>query len=252
MGDLKASDQVPHFDLAGRDPDDALTDVPYEKGALFLRHIEGVVGRAKFDAFLKNYFDHFAFQSITTSDLVAYLEKHLVKGDRELAGKLNVEEWVYKPGIPGRAPRLTAEALTRVEEQAKAWRDGKTPTWSLKIGEWSTQEWLHFLQALPEKLDRERMRELDDAFRLSRSGNSEITFQWLMMSVRNGYEPAYGRLEQFLTSMGRRKFLQPLYTELVKTPQGKERALRIYRKARPTYHPIAVATVDAIVGWKED
>ena len=121
----------------------------------------------------------------------------------------------------------------------------------VKTSGWSTQEWLHFLQALPERLGRERMKELDEAFEFSRSGNSEITFQWLMMAVRNGYEPAFPRLEQFLTSMGRRKFLQPLYTELVKTPPGKERALRIYRKARPTYHPIAVATVDAIVGWKD-
>jgi hypothetical protein len=49
--------------------------------------------------------------------------------------------------------------------------------------------------------------------------------------------------------MGRRKFLKPLYEALVKTPEGRARALEIYRKARPTYHPIAVTTVDEIVGW---
>jgi hypothetical protein len=251
LAELKPQDQVLHIDLKGRDPDDGLTDVPYEKGALFLTHIERTVGRDRFDAFLKSYFDHFAFRSITTADFVAYLETHLIKGDRKLAEKLSVEEWVHKPGIPGRAPRLTAEALTRAEELAKTWLDGKVPAKALKTSGWSTQEWLHFLQALPEKLGREQMKELDESFNFSRSGNSEITFQWLMMAVRNGYEPASPRLEQFLTSMGRRKFLQPLYAELVKTPQGKERALRIYRKARPTYHPIAVATVDAVVGWKD-
>jgi hypothetical protein len=93
------------------------------------------------------------------------------------------------------------------------------------------------------------MAELDRAFRLSASSNAEITNQWLLMAIASGYEAAYPRLGEFLTSMGRRKFLKPLYEALVKTPAGKERALAIYRKARPTYHPIAVATVDKIVGW---
>ena len=51
----------------GRDPDDGCTLVPYEKGALLLRTIEKAVGRERFDAFLRGYFDHFAFRSITTA-----------------------------------------------------------------------------------------------------------------------------------------------------------------------------------------
>ena len=48
-----------------------------------------------------------------------------------------------------------------------------------------------------------------------------------------------GRLESFLTSVGRRKFLMPLYSELIKTPGGVAKARVIYAKARPFYHPIA-------------
>jgi leukotriene-A4 hydrolase len=246
MADLKPIDQILHIDLKDRDPEDALTDIAYEKGALFLRHIEAVVGRETFDAFLKGYFNHFAFQSITTPDFVAYLEKHLIKNDGELAKKLNVEEWVHKPGIPGVAPVLTAEALTRVEEQARSWLSSKTTTDKLEA-DWSTQEWLHFLDQLPEKLEAKRMADLDARFHLTRSRNAEILFQWLLLSVRTGYDTAYPRLEEFLTAQGRRKFLQPLYAELVKTPAGMERARVIYRKARPGYHPIAAATIDAIV-----
>ena len=40
----------------------------------------------------------------------------------------------------------------------------------------------------------------------------------------------------------------PLYRELIKTPEGKARALAIYRKARPSYHPIAVDSVDKLLG----
>lgn len=93
------------------------------------------------------------------------------------------------------------------------------------------------------------MGELDRAFNLTRSGNSEVAFQWLMMSIANKYEPADARIEEFLLAVGRRKFIRPLYQELAKTPEGRERALAIYRRARPTYHPIAVTSIDQDLKW---
>jgi leukotriene A-4 hydrolase/aminopeptidase len=250
MADLKLSDQVLHIDLKGRDPDDGVTDVPYEKGALFLKHLEATFGRERFDRFLRGYFDHFAFRSITTADFAAYLEEHLLKGEPKLAAKVPVNEWLYKPGVPGTAPAFRAEAFEQVEKQAKAWADGKTPARGLRTGDWSTQEWLHFLSVLPEKVSSSQMKELDGALRLTGRGNAEVIFQWLLLAVRHGYEPAYPRLEEFLMSQGRRKFLKPLYEELVKTPGGRERARRIYAKARQTYHPISAATIDALLKGK--
>lgn len=248
LADLQTSDQVLHIDLKGRDPDDGLTDIPYEKGALFLRHLEAAFGREKFDAFLRGYFDHFAFQSITTAEFAAYLKEHLLKGDPEKAAKVLVDEWLYRPGVPGTAPDVRAAAFARVEEQAKSWATGATAAKGLRTQDWSTQEWQHFLEELPEDLSAARMAELDKALGFTKRGNSEIIFQWLQLAIRHRYEPAYPRLEEFLTSQGRRKFLKPLYEELVKTPEGKERARRIYAKARPTYHPISVATIDGILG----
>ena len=91
------------------------------------------------------------------------------------------------------------------------------------------------------------MAELDRAFNLTNSGNAEILFQWLMMSIRSKYEPAYPALERFLVRVGRRKFIRPLYQELVDTPGGLQRAQAIYRKARPGYHPISQMTVDELI-----
>src|SRR5687767_6164595 len=249
MATLPEKDRVLHVDLAGRDPDEGFTDVPYEKGALFLRHLETVVGRERFDRFLRGYFDHFAFQSITTEDFLEYLRANLLAENPDIARQVPIEEWIEKPGLPASAPRPKSEALVAVQTAAAEWRDGKTRASALPTKEWTTQEWLHFLRALPPSLPAEKLAELDAAFRLTDAGNSEITNQWLLLAIASGYEPAHARLERFLTSMGRRKFLKPLYEELVKTPEGKARALAIYRKARPTYHPIAVTTVDKIVGW---
>ncbi len=88
------------------------------------------------------------------------------------------------------------------------------------------------------------MAELDGAFKFSETGNSEILNEWLLKAIANKYEPAYPALERFLTSMGRRKFLKPLYTELARTPEGLEMARRIYQKARPSYHSVSYNTVE--------
>ena len=87
MADMKLTDQVLHIDLKGRDPDDGLSDIPYEKGSLFLKHLEQAFGRERFDEFLKGYFAHFAFQSITTADFAAYLDRHLLRGSSKAAAK---------------------------------------------------------------------------------------------------------------------------------------------------------------------
>ncbi|HSD71368.1 MAG TPA: M1 family metallopeptidase [Thermoanaerobaculia bacterium] len=250
MADLPDRDEILHVDLSGRDPDDGFTDVPYEKGALLMRSLEETFGRQRFDRFLRSYFDHFAFRSITTEDFVRYLRANLLDASPQLASRVPLEEWIERPGIPADAPHPRSDAFVAVEAETKRWIGRKTSGNALETSAWSTQEWLHFLRALPLPLDRERMAELDGAFHLTASTNSEITNQWLSMAIASGYGPADRRLEEFLMSMGRRKFLKPLYEALVKTPGGKARALAIYRKARPTYHPIAAAMVDKIVGWE--
>ncbi|MFN7947562.1 MAG: M1 family metallopeptidase [Blastocatellia bacterium] len=250
MDKLDARDEILHVDLAGRDPDEGFTGVPYEKGALFLRYLEETFGREKFDQFLKGYFDHFAFQSITTADFVAYLKKNLFEPNPQLAAKVNLDEWLYQPGLPANAPQPKSDAFAKVEAQAREWLDGKTAAAKLNTKDWSTQEWLHFLKFLPPQLSRPQLEELDRAFNLTKTGNAEIAHQWLLMAIRNKYEPAYPRLEQYLTSIGRQKLIKPLYEELVKTPEGRERALKIYRQARPGYHPIAQTSVDKIVKWE--
>ncbi len=247
MATLKPEDQVLHINLKGRDPDDGFTQVPYIKGMLFLRSLEAAFGGDRFDTFLKGYFEHFAFQSITTQEFLDYLQKNLLAGNPELAAKIPIDEWINKPGIPASAPRATSDAFTKVAGYAKDWVDGKIKASAIPTRNWTTQEWLHFLTALPEKLDAKQMAELDQAFHFTKTGNDEILDQWLLMAIRNHYTAADARLRSFLIEVGRRKYIKPLYQELAKTPEGKAKAREIYRVARPGYHPIAAATIDEIL-----
>jgi leukotriene-A4 hydrolase len=245
--ELPEGDEILYINLKGRDPDEGVTGVPYEKGALFLRYLEETFGREKFDKFVRSYFDSHAFQSITTETFVKYLKKNLLDTNPKLAKKVDIDEWIYKAGLPKVAPSPQSDAFEKVQMQANNYASGKTAASAIQTKSWTTQEWLHFLKSLPADLGTTRMSELDRAFNLTRSGNSEIEFQWLLMSIKNNYKAADARLEEFLISIGRRKFVRPLYAELAKTDEGKKRARTIYAKARPGYHPITQATVDEIL-----
>jgi aminopeptidase N len=234
------------LDLEGRNPDDGMTDVAYEKGYLFLRRLEEAAGRERWDPFLRRYFDAHAFRSVTTADFLAYLEEHLLDELPEDAPPVDTAAWVSGPGLPETSPAIHSERLDAVEGEIERFVAGADPA-ALETAGWTTHEWLHFLRNLSPPLAAERMAALDDAFGLTATGNSEILFAWLRLAIRSDYEPAYPRLEEFLTSMGRRKFLKPLYTDLAATEEGKARARAIYEEARPRYHSLAVATVDEIL-----
>ena len=243
---METRDRILHVDLKGRDPDEGFTGVPYEKGALFLRHLEEIVGREKFDKFVRGYFDDNAFQSITTETFVDYLNKNLIAQNPQIS-TADVSEWIELSNLPKNAPNPQSDAFVKVEKQAVGWLKNDFTASGIKAENWTTQEWLHFLTQLPTGIGAERMTELDAAFNLTKIGNSEIAFQWLLMSIKNNYAAADSRLEEFLTTIGRRKFVKPLYEELAKTPEGKKRAAAIYARARPGYHPITQATVDGIL-----
>ena len=224
-----------------------MTRVAYEKGALFLTTLEKAFGRETFDPFLKAYFDHFGFQSITTAQFLGYLQDHLLAKNPVIAKTIPISDWIEKPGLPAGAPEVKSAKFGLVEDAALRFAAGKTSAKQLTTAAWTTQEWLHFLQSLPESLTGNQMADLDQAFGLTQRGNSEIAALWLVLAIRHQYEPANARLESFLTTIGRRKFLMPLYGELIKTSKGRQTAGAIFEKARSFYHPISRDSVSKLL-----
>lgn len=250
MGELEPRDQILHIDLRGRHPDDGFSGIPYVKGALFLRRIEEVFGRGRFDRFLRSYFDSHAFQSITTSRFIAFLQGELFAQDRELAAQIDLHRWIEEPGLPSDAPRPTSKALADVDVQIDRWSEGTAPA-ALDTREWVTQQWIHFLEGIAGALDSGAMARLDEAFRFTESGNAEVLTVWLRLAIAHGYAAADVRLEDFLMTVGRRKFLEPLYKEMAKTGAGRARAGAIYARARPRYHAVSTATIDQVLGLEK-
>lgn len=241
------ADEVLAVDLRGRDPDEALNEVPYEKGRLFLYWLESRFGRDAFDAFLRGYFDRFAFRSITTEQFLEHLDAAFVAAHPGAATRAQVDEWVYRPGLPAFAVSPEAPGFDEVDRERAAWLDGRRAAPDLDIARWSVQQRQHFLDGLPAGVAPARLAELDAVFSFSTTENSEIAFSWFRQAVRSDHRAVYPALERYLIAIGRRRFIRPLYVALMQTPQGAAFARRVYALARPGYHPIAQASLDAIV-----
>lgn len=236
-----------HLDLKGRDPDEGMTDIAYEKGYFFLRTIEEAVGRTKMDAFLKKYFTEHAFKSLTTEQFVAYLNTNLRKGDETLAAKVNLKKWIYEPGLPAGMPAIGSANFHYIDSVLAGWKKDVRPE-GLKSHIRSANEQLYFIKRLPQELSVSDMKRIDAEFGFTQSGNAELNAAWFIHAIRHHYTAANPQIEAFLIRVGRRKFQIPLYTEMAKTPEGKSWAKKVYKQARPNYHSVSFTTIDNMLG----
>jgi aminopeptidase N len=243
----KRADTALVLDLRGRDPDEALSDIAYEKGSLFLQFVEWRVGRAALDQFLTGYFREFGFRSVSTAGFEAYLREELLARHPGAVGDGELRQWLYGTGLPGGVPTVRDDAFAAVERQRDDWLAGRITTEKLPVQTWSPQQWMRFLDTLSDDLPDERLAELEKHGALAGAGNYEVSRSWLLLAVRNEYRPADARLEAFLVGTGRHKMVQRLYEELARTPERRAIGCRIYTQARPGYHPVTRQMVDALL-----
>jgi len=247
IAELAPGDTQLYIDLKGRDPDDAFSGVPYTKGQLFLIYLEKRFGRDRFDAFVLEYFDSHAFQSLGTANFVKYIKANLTDKYPNIVSDKEINEWIYEQGLPSYVPKPTSSAFSTIDSQISAWINGDTKLNKLPTTYWTLHEWLHFINNLPLDMQTERMTELDKAFDLTHSKNAEIANAWYLLSVRVGFDEVYPAMSTYLITIGRRKLIVPLYKELAQTEQGKAWALKVYQQARPGYHGLAQGTIDAVL-----
>ncbi len=239
------------LDLAGQDPDEGMNSIAYDKGFYLLKLIEQTVGRENFDVFLKEYFSKFAFKSMTTERFIEYINQELFSKNKDWASTINIDKWVYQPGLPDNCPKIQSDKFEKVAEQLAEWESGKAAK-NLSTKDWSTHEWVYFLRSLPNEMTMDQMEDLDNAFGFTKSGNSEILAVWFVKVIPNNYKEAKPAIKTFLVHVGRRKFLTPIYKALIDADPSKTAAREIYKEARPNYHAVAVQTMDELLDWNQN
>ncbi|HYR18304.1 MAG TPA: M1 family metallopeptidase [Myxococcales bacterium] len=229
-------------EMEGVDPDEAYSTVPYEKGYLFLRRLEELTGRDRWDRFLRAYLDRFRFQSIVTDDFLRFLDERLPG----VSARADVKRWIDGPGLPPDAPRPRSRRLDELREMARRVGEGVLPDENAAVRLQPT-ELLVFLQSLPE-LPPDVCGQLDSLLGLSRRRSLELRHTFVLVQLRAGVEAGRQAARRVLRETGRMKYLRPVYTELARRPQTRALAREIYEEARASYHPIARTVVESILG----
>ena len=248
LADLDPRDQHLRLDLKGRNPDDGMTDVAYEKGSLLMQSLEAAVGRERFDEFLRRYFAAHEFQTITTDGFVDYAQRNLL----DPAGvDFDLAAWIDAPGLPASAlPAPASARFAEVDSLRDVYLAGELFP-EAATGAWSTNEWLYFIRGLPYGLDGYQLNRLDQVYGFKDSPNAEIAAAWYELAIRNGYAAdILPEIESFVVRVGRRKFLTPLYRAMAERGFIDE-ARRMYARARPGYHAVTRSTMDELLGVRE-
>ena len=244
---MRTPDEISPFDTQGV--------AIYDKGTVFLRTVENIIGREKFDGWLTQWFDARAFQPVTSEMFLADLRANLIDDDADggeaLEEALMLDEWVYGTGLPDNAWQPDAQAFSAVDSAASAYgSDGSLPDAETWAG-WTAAEQRRFLEELPQELSAEQLAALNDALGLSASGNNEVLFLWLEAALRNQYEPAVPQAKAFLGRVGRNKFVNPLFQALDSTAWGRPVAREIYAETRGGYHAYTRGRVDETLGFED-
>ncbi|WP_434928783.1 M1 family metallopeptidase [Shewanella sp. HL-SH2] len=247
MQSVDLIDQTLPANVQTRDPNQAFNRFTYDKASMFVHELEQRFGRESFDAFLFQYVTHFAFKAITTEVFMAYMLQHVLPNCPDKLSEVELKEWVYGEGLPHWFVPPSSSSLDKVH-LALMEIEHKKPAKMLNVSDWRVHHWQYFLNQLPQVISQEQLLDLDDTFLFSQSKNAEIVCDWFRVAIRNHYDPVLEPLSAFLISVGRAKFVKPLYSELL-VAGYKQEVEQIYAKARAGYHPSLQVQLDKLLSW---
>lgn len=247
--------------LSGVDPDDVFSSVPYEKGFHLLFYLENILGgEVVFDAFLKNHVETFSHKSITTQDfkdnLYRFFSSNYGAEKVAILDTVDWDAWFNKPGMPPVKNTFSRTLSSACEALAESWHAHRlTPPDALPThfhpsdtAQFTSPQTVVFLErvgSLEPKLGVDVLAVMEKVYGLKGSRNCEVKTRWLLVCLEGGRVDVFGEVVEFVTKMGRMKYVRPLYRALAKcNATGKELARETFKKHKSFYHPICAALVE--------
>ncbi|MGE5376525.1 MAG: leukotriene A4 hydrolase C-terminal domain-containing protein [Bacteroidota bacterium] len=223
----------------GKDADAFTSIIAYTKGCFFLKECEYAVGRERFDEFIQKYMKNFQFQSLTTEQFLGFLKAELP----QVFEKVNVETWVYKPGMPETWHRPQSQLYDEVEQALADLKQGRLPTRG-QVRDWHRYQILSFLQGLPEKLSVEDCKTLEDVLELEKRNDDYFLSYFYAICILSGYQEIMPRVEQFVEKIGRMLYLLPIVRAMAKAEWARDRARPLFESVREQQHPVTAGAVE--------
>ncbi len=236
--------------LDRRNPDDGMTDIAYIKGAFFLRTLENIAGRDKFDAFMTKYFNEHAFETITTEEFVNYLNRELLEPNNI---DFDPNKWIYEPGIPANCVKINSPRLERMKVIAEEINKGEDvfngSLKNVKRGDYITQEWMTLIRSLREDLSPATMKAIDDHLKFSTEANSALKSAWFILAVKTGYKEIRPEMAAYLKQIGRRWYIESIYQALHDSESKDDLAWAkdVFKEAQKNYHYVSRSTIQEVL-----
>ncbi|KAI9010769.1 peptidase family M1-domain-containing protein [Hyaloraphidium curvatum] len=260
-------------DLRGKDPDDAFSSVPYEKGFNFLYFLEQLLGGPEvFEPYLKHYIARFAYKSLTTdewkADLFAYFADPKNPGagpaaTEKLENGVEWDAWFFGLGMPPVKNKFDDTLAKEADALAARWKEAMAsapadtaaaPAYYAglfkpdDIADFNSAQRMRWLDQIGDAapLPVVALDSLDAIYGMGRIKNSEVRFRWENACLKSSYEPVLPSVRDFLGLQGRMKYIRPLFRALNRYRPETARAW--FAELRETYHPIAASLVAKDLG----
>jgi leukotriene-A4 hydrolase len=239
--------------LKGVDPDDAFSTIPYEKGSALLLYIEQQLGsNERFEQFLRQYIQRFAYQSITTKDWLDFLYK-FASDKRQVLDAIDFEKWLNNPGVPPQTPKFDDLLVEDCRHLAVLWSAAEESD----LAEISTEPFEKMTSTMKVKvldcietgrvLSHSRVELLEKKYALNSSHNAEVLFSWMLIALKAQWKPIIPHALQFAVSQGRMKYCKPIFRKLFAWEESRQLALEAFEKNKKFMHPITKQVISSVI-----
>ena len=225
-----------------KDADSFTTAVAYQKGRNFLRECEMAVGRERFDAFIQKYMKSFLFQSLSTEGFLDFLKAELP----DVFEKVNVQKWIYAPGMPEEWQKTQSRLYDEVEKALEDYKQGKRPS-KEQVKGWHRYQIMSFLQGLPKSIPVEDCKYFEDILELEKKNDDAFFSGFYAIAIESGYQEVWSRVEKFMGTIGRMLYVKPVMRAMIAADWSKDKARPLFESVKDRHHQITVHAMEELL-----
>jgi leukotriene-A4 hydrolase len=221
-----------------------------------LAYLEELIGADVFRKFMKSYFTKFADQSITAEDMRSEFEVIVSEWYGNTANnfldQIDWDAWLLAPGLPP----VTMNFWTPEQRDSSFLAHdyirlaGESPQDFEDYFNFLNQQKDIFIEQLLNRIDEltvDILKRIDEDLKLSESLNHNTLYIWYQLAVSTSLIKApYGEVVEYLGSIGRMKYIVPVYSALNRVDSTA--AHTIFESYKGFYHPIAIDSIKKAIG----
>ena len=217
-----------HPVLRGDNPDNSFSEVPYEKGFQFLYYLQSLVGEDNFKNFLQFYMKEHSLTSITTIQLRETWEffvERMIPGlsaaeVNQILAAVDWQAWMYESTLAPEPLDFTTPESDQASQLALdyiALNGTASPANFSVYNTYYSNLKVVFHDTLETNLkdvNLNILERIDADLNCTLDIDPEVKQRWYPVGLTLNYTPVYEPAHTWISSMGRSKYLTPVYQAL--------------------------------------